>query len=181
MKHNLQINYYFLSEKKTSPHSCEYCGKGFPSISNLKKHVRFHLGYRMHCLYCGDIHENVGGLRKHIRIAHPEVHKEKLKNKLAKDGVMRKPDRRKSHANESRHRSKASNSARPVVTETPEMVALFNANIANNVAINMTKYIDGGQNSLQNCIDHIKIEDYDELPTRQEKSADIVKSGQKRC
>ncbi|KAL3862204.1 hypothetical protein ACJMK2_008191 [Sinanodonta woodiana] len=250
-------------EKKTSPHSCEYCGKGFPSLSNLKKHVRFHLGYRISCRYCGDIHQNVGGLRKHIRIAHPEVHKAKLKNKLAKDGVLRKPDkkfvdkkskaskiedvvtdhtdkmdvdkqknlekkkkkdssdelfsdneisfaaeeiddggsrfkfactickrrfssyinmcrhRRKSHDNESRHRLEASNSVRhygadlPVVTETPEMVALFYANVANNVAINMTNYIDGGQNSLQNCINHIRIEDYDELPTEQEKSVDM--------
>ncbi|KAK3594424.1 hypothetical protein CHS0354_000246 [Potamilus streckersoni] len=250
-------------EKKTSPHSCEYCGKGFPSLSNMKKHVRFHLGYRISCRYCGDIHHNVGGLRKHIRIAHPEVHKAKLKKKLAKDGVLRKPDkkdidkkskaskikdgakdptemmeadkqknfeekekkassdelfsdneisfaaeeiddggsrfkfactickrrfssyinmcrhRRKAHDNESKHKFETSNSVGhfgadlPVVTETPEMVAMFYANVANNVAINMTSYIDGGQNSLQNYIDHIRIEDYDELPTEQEKSADI--------
>ncbi|KAL3861573.1 hypothetical protein ACJMK2_007599 [Sinanodonta woodiana] len=168
-------------EKNTSPHSCEYCGKGFPSLSNLKKHVRFHLGYRISCRYCGDIHKNVGGLRKHIRIAHPEVHKEKLKNKLAKDGVLRKPDRKvvdkKSKASKIKDQvtdpteKMASNSVRTVVTETPEMVALFYANVANNIAINMTNYIDGGQNLLQNCTDHIRIEDYDELPTRQEKSA----------
>ncbi|KAL3861698.1 hypothetical protein ACJMK2_007722, partial [Sinanodonta woodiana] len=118
--------------KKTSLHSCEYCGKGFKLLTNLKKHVQLHLGFKMNCFH-----------------------------------------QRKYHDNKSRHRSKASNSVRPVVTETPEMVAMFYANVANNIAINMTYYIDGGQNSLQNCTDHIRKVDYHQLPTRQDKYAGL--------
>ncbi|KAK3605619.1 hypothetical protein CHS0354_027285, partial [Potamilus streckersoni] len=49
------------------------------------------------------------------------------------------------------------------------MVAKFYANVANNIAKNITNYIDGGHNSLQNYIDHIRIDDYDELLTELEK------------
>ena len=80
--------------KKKFP--CQYCGKDFLSVANMKKHVRFHLGYRITCRYCTDVFSNVGALRKHTRISHPEIYKAKQLDKIARHGVLRRPDKKQS-------------------------------------------------------------------------------------
>ena len=58
----------------------------------MKKHVRFHLGYRITCRYCPEVFSNVGALRKHIRVSHPEIHKAKQLDKISQYGTLRKPE-----------------------------------------------------------------------------------------
>ncbi|KAL3861714.1 hypothetical protein ACJMK2_007738 [Sinanodonta woodiana] len=148
------------AEKK---YHCSRCREKFGSLQNLLRHQEVHKDEKKtsphSCEYCGKGFKLLTNLKKHVQ--------------LHLGFKMNCFHQRKYHDNKSRHRSKASNSARPVVTETPEMVAMFYANVANNIAINMTYYIDGGQNSLQNCTDHIRIEDYHQLPTQQDKSAGL--------
>ena len=62
-------------------------------MPNMKKHVRFHLGYRATCRECSGTFTNVGSLRKHTRIAHPEVYTARLVERLKKFGVLRGPDK----------------------------------------------------------------------------------------
>lgn len=76
-----------------SKYQCKYCGKDFLSMPNMKKHVRFHLGYRATCRECNGTFTNVGSLRKHTRVAHPEVFRAKLVERLEKFGVLRGPDK----------------------------------------------------------------------------------------
>lgn len=78
-----------------SKYQCQYCGKDFLSMPNMKKHVRFHLGYRASCKECTDTFSNVGALRKHTRLAHPEIYKAKLLERLEKFGFLRGPDKKK--------------------------------------------------------------------------------------
>lgn len=59
----------------------------------MKKHVRFHLGYRATCRECDETFSNVGSLRKHTRVAHPEVYRARLVERLEKYGVLRGPDK----------------------------------------------------------------------------------------
>ena len=60
----------------------------------MKKHVRFHLGYRITCRYCPEVFSNVGALRKHTRISHPDIYKAKQLDKIARHGVLRRPDKK---------------------------------------------------------------------------------------
>ena len=60
----------------------------------MKKHVRFHLGYRITCRYCPEVFSNVGALRKHTRISHPEIYKAKQLDKISRNGALRRPDRK---------------------------------------------------------------------------------------
>lgn len=76
-----------------SKFQCIYCGKDFLSMPNMKKHVRFHLGYRATCRICSDAFSNVGALRKHTRVSHPDVYKAKLIARLEKFGVLKGPDK----------------------------------------------------------------------------------------
>lgn len=62
-------------------------------MPNMKKHVRFHLGYRATCRECCETFSNVGSLRKHTRVAHPEVYRARLVERLEKYGVLRGPDK----------------------------------------------------------------------------------------
>lgn len=70
-----------------------YCGKDFQSMPNMKKHVRFHLGYRATCRICSEAFSNVGALRKHTRVSHPDIYKAKLIERLEKYGVLKGPDK----------------------------------------------------------------------------------------
>ena len=54
----------------------------------MKKHVRFHLGYKTTCRNCPEVFSNVGALRKHIRLSHPEIYKAKQQDKVSQ------PDRK---------------------------------------------------------------------------------------
>ncbi|KAH3695459.1 uncharacterized protein LOC127861477 isoform X2 [Dreissena polymorpha] len=79
--------------KIDSKFQCQYCGKDFLSLPNMKKHVRFHLGYRATCRECSETFSNVGSLRKHTRVNHPEVYRARLVERLEKYGVLRGPDK----------------------------------------------------------------------------------------
>ena len=62
-------------------------------MPNMKKHVRFHLGYKATCKECNETFSNVGSLRKHTRTVHPEVYLARLVERLKKHGEIRGPDK----------------------------------------------------------------------------------------
>ena len=84
----------YISDLAKKKFPCQYCGKDFLSITNMKKHVPFHLGFRITCRYCPEVLSNVGTLRKHTRISHPDIHKAKQLDKIARHGVLRRPDKK---------------------------------------------------------------------------------------
>ena len=57
----------------------------------MKKHVRFHLGYRVRCRACDEVFSNVGSLRQHTRHVHPEIYvarREKLEKNKETNAVV---------------------------------------------------------------------------------------------
>ncbi|KAL4236750.1 histone-lysine N-methyltransferase [Mactra antiquata] len=89
----LVVKHVEEEHKNGSKFQCIYCGKDFLSMPNMKKHVRFHLGYRATCKICSEAFSNVGALRKHTRVVHPEDYRAKLIERLQKYGVLKGPDK----------------------------------------------------------------------------------------
>ena len=110
-----------------SKFQCSYCGKDFLSMPNMKKHVRFHLGYRATCRICSEAFSNVGALRKHTRVAHPDIYKAKLIERLEKYGVLKGPDKNAlskdviDKVNLSRKNSQESKEKEPCETDKKEV------------------------------------------------------------
>ncbi|XP_014666587.1 PREDICTED: uncharacterized protein LOC106808394 [Priapulus caudatus] len=55
----------------SKPYLCKYCGKGFPTSTNQKRHERIHEGARSHgCALCPAAFNISDDLRKHIKSCH---------------------------------------------------------------------------------------------------------------
>lgn len=62
-----------ISIPGTKPYICKFCGKKFPTVTNLKRHERVHQGRRFSCERCGATFSQTGDLKKHIRKVHPDI------------------------------------------------------------------------------------------------------------